>query len=540
MKYLSLFIVALLGMTFGCANERESTNLATITPAELCGTVQFSDGCSDAIDSLIAYGLALVHHMTYEEAESVFDTVIARDPDCFWGHWGKALTYFHPMWPDRASEEKLKHGQVLIARARGLASKKRERQFADAVGAYYGESTTTPEPERLASYEEGWRQVYAQRPEDMEAKAFYALSMVCNAPRDDKTYARNLEAGRMAEEIIEVIPDHPGGFHYAIHAYDVPALAERAIDVANQYGKIAPSIPHALHMPTHIFTQEGMWNESIEWNARSAAEAARRVVEGARLSSAHQLHALDYMVYAYLQLGQLESAKAILDEVRAMEYVNDNAASAYAVAAIPARIALETRNWQSAATLELMHQDQIAWEKYPQYEALHHFARALGAARTQDIPLALSLRDTLDKIYQGLLEKPEHAYWADQVLVKKDAIDAWIALGQGKPDDAIARMQESATLEGKTDKNPVSPGEILPAFEMLGDLYLEMKNPEQALAAYERSLEGAANRLNTYFGAGLACQQLGKESEASAYFSKVVGLAEGSQMTQVEVAARGG
>ncbi|MDX1409789.1 MAG: hypothetical protein R3330_16685, partial [Saprospiraceae bacterium] len=277
MKQVQLFIAALLTICIGCSSESGRSNLETLTPAEMCGTVQFSDGCSESIDSLVAYGLALVHHMTYEEAESVFDTVIALDPDCFWGHWGKALTYFHPMWPDRISEEKLKHGQLLIARARALASKRREKLFADAVAAYYGESTTTSEPERLASYEEGWRQVYAKRQDDMEAKAFYALSIACNAPKDDKTYARNLEAGRIAEEIIEVIPDHPGGFHYAIHAYDVPSLAERAIDVANQYGKIAPSIPHALHMPTHIFTQQGMWDESIHWNARSAEEAGRRV-----------------------------------------------------------------------------------------------------------------------------------------------------------------------------------------------------------------------------------------------------------------------
>lgn len=520
----TLLSILLIAGLVACTSEPQEQSISTITPEEMCGTVQFSDGCGESLDSLIAYGLALVHHMTYYEAEEVFDEVIARDQDCFWGHWGKAMTYFHPLWPDRPSEDQLRHGEILSQRALALAQKDREKYFAKAVAAYYTDGSEKVESVRLASYEQAWKDAYESMPEDVEASAFYALSMLSTVAPDDKSYDKQRAAGALAEAIIDKIPDHPGGFHYAIHAYDFPPLAHKAVEVARNYGKIAPEIPHALHMPSHIFTRRGYWEESIFWNKRSSQAAIKRLKSGA--ANAQNLHALDYLVYAHLQIGEDAAAAKISEDLMATEGPIDvHPASAYALAAIPARLVMERGEWEKAAALQVPRADEFPWDKFPQYEALTHFARGLGAARSGQTGIAQEALDRISALHTQLSEKPENAYWATQVEIKMKAVEAWLALAEGNRDKALEIMRAAASLESKSEKNPVTPGDLLPAREMLGDLLLELDRPDDALEAYKASLEDSPNRLNTLYGAGRAAEASGDQDAARRYYGEVVQLA---------------
>ncbi|NND30978.1 MAG: hypothetical protein HKN76_00215, partial [Saprospiraceae bacterium] len=328
MNKLFILLPAMCLPLITCQQSRNEILLATITPREMCGTVQFSDGCGEQMDSSIAYGIALIHHMTFEEAEPIFDKIRSEDPDCFWGHWGKAMSFIHPLWPDQPSAEQLEQGFRLSQRALNLAKNEREKAFGKAIAAYYTDGATKTEKARLASMEMIFKEAYENRPGDTEIAAFYAVIMLSTIPAEDKTYEKQGKASDIAESIIKIIPDHPGAFHYAIHANDFPPLAEKAILVARNYGKIAPEIPHALHMPSHIFTRRGLWEESIEWNKRSSAASIKRLPNGE--GSSHNLHASDYMVYGLLQIGKDLEAEGIYDKITASTTpFQDIAACAY-------------------------------------------------------------------------------------------------------------------------------------------------------------------------------------------------------------------
>ncbi len=311
MKSTALLFICFY-ILISCSPENEAKNEISpesavyLTPDVMCGTVQFADGCSPKIDSLIQFGLALIHHMTFDDAEYNFRQIIDMDPDCFSGHWGRAMTYIHPLWPDVPGEERMKLGWALSQRALSLAEKDREKLFGEALAAYYENGRDKTERERLLSYQEGWKQAEEQLTGDLEARLFHALSRLSTVLPTDKSYVVQNEVGVIAEKVLEEIPDHPGGFHYAIHAYDFPPLASKALRVARNYSKIAPEVPHALHMPTHIFTRLGYWKESIEWNKRSAAAAWKLPARGQ--ISFHYFHALDYLVYAHMQRSESEKS----------------------------------------------------------------------------------------------------------------------------------------------------------------------------------------------------------------------------------------
>jgi tetratricopeptide (TPR) repeat protein len=523
MKTSSLLPAVVSLVLITCQSNQNEISLATITPREMCGTVQFSDGCGEALDSSIAYGIALIHHMTFEEAEAIFDEVRIKDPDCFWGHWGRAMSFIHPLWPDQPSAEQLQEGLQLAQKAVSLARKDREKAFGKALLAYYTDGASKTEKARLASMEMMLKDAYEKRPGDTEIAAFYAVAMLSTVPPEDKSYTKQQEAGAIAESIIKVIPDHPGAFHYAIHANDFPPLAEKAILVARNYGKIAPEIPHALHMPSHIFTRRGLWQESIEWNSRSSAAAIKRIPKGE--GAGHNLHALDYLVYANLQIGKDQEAEKIREQVdRTTVPFQDIAACAYALAAIPARLFLEREMWKEAAALPFP-VTEFPWQKYPQYEALHHFARGIGAARSSQPAIAGEALQQLVRLFEQLGDKPENAYWRTQIDIKKKAVEAWLALARGQKEEALRIMQASAALETSTDKNPVTPGELLPANELLGDMLLELNQPAEALMAYQKSLTDAPNRYRTYLGAAMAAEQSGNPEKARKYYQDLVKLA---------------
>jgi len=528
LSLILIFIITFLSCTDQKISETQKTYL---TPDIMCGTVQFSDGCSPKLDTLIAFGIALIHHMTYDDAEYTFNKVIESDKDCFWGYWGKAMTYIHPLWPDIPDKKTLNDGFVLSQNALNLAETKKEKLYSAAVASYFEDGINKSEPERLEAFRVGWEAAINELPDDIEAKMFSVLSMLATVSPGDKTYKVQLKAGAICEEVLKKIPDHPAAFHYAIHAYDFPPLAPNAIRVAREYYKVAPEVPHALHMPTHIFTRLGYWQESIELNLRSAAAAWKMPVEG--LISNHYFHALDYLVYAYLQQSQYEKAKEISNLIDTLHGIfQPMPQSAYAIAAIHGRLALEYQNWTEAANLSFIHLD-FPWNRFPQYEALFYYARGIGAGRSKNTEITRQSLNKLEELQKTFKDVESNKYWINQIEIQKKVVTAWELYAQNEMDKSLEMMISAADLEDATSKNPVTPGALLPAREMLGDLYLELDRPKDALVQYELSLKNNPNRFNTLYGAGKSAKLTGNKEKAYFYFNKLLKLNSDSRRAQI-------
>jgi tetratricopeptide (TPR) repeat protein len=468
-------------------------------------------------------GVALLHHMTYAGARRVFEAAKEANPDCALAYWGIAMTYVHPLWLDPPTEEELKLGLDLLELAKTRGQKtKRERAYIAVLEAYYENALERDERARLASYDQAWERVHREFPDDLEAASFYALAHLATAKSKDKSYRTQKEAGAIVEKVLAQIPDHPGAHHYIIHAYDFPGLADRALEVARNYGKVAPEVPHALHMPSHIFTRLGLWQESIDWNRRSAAAAWKNKVDGA--ITIHYPHALDYLTYAYLQQAQDEKAKEIMEMVLSLSgpfYDLNAEASAYALAAIPARWNLERQQWAAAANLKPREPSSFHWgDRFAAFEAITHFARALGAARSGNTIAAQRALKELGTLHDIVAQKS--AYWANQIEILQLSARAWLSLEGGKQGEALRLMQLAAGLEASTEKYPVTPGEVLPARELLGDMLLELERPAEALAEYEAALERSPNRFNSLYGAGRAAELAGNKKKATAYYQKLL------------------
>jgi tetratricopeptide (TPR) repeat protein len=442
------------------------------------------------------------------------------------------MTLVHPLWSDPPSQADFKRGQALVseAKTRGQTTE-RERAYIEAVEAYYAEGWNRDETTNLAGFEERWEEVYRQFPKDMEAASFYALAHMATADPTDKTYAKQRRAGAIAEKVRAQIPDHPGAHHYMIHAYDYPALAEGALAAARSYGKIAPEVPHALHMPTHIFTRLGFWQESITMNKRSAAAALKHPVGDA--ISMHYLHALDYLAYAYLQRAEDQKAKQVLDTLEALEGpFQAHVGSSYTLAGVPARLALERQEWANAASLEPRTPSNYPWDRFPATEAITYFARALGAARSGNEQAARQALDRLAELRK--LTAETSAYWAKQVEIQRLSAMAWLEYEKGEQEVALDIMRRAAALEASTEKHPVTPGEVLPARELLADMLLDMGRHKQAQAEYEAALERSANRFNSLYGAGRAAELRGNRRQAAFYYKKLVEITGGTERERLK------
>ena len=370
------------------SSEAEASEFYKDSYGDQLGTVQFPMSCRDVAKPQVERGLALLHHMTYDGARAAFVAATRTDPDCAMGYWGQAMTYIHPLWSDAPSKEDFERGQALVGEA-GIRGQKtdREKAYIAAVGAYYEQGWNKNESANLQSFETGWENVYRQFPEDIEAACFYSLAHMATANPADKTYTKQKQAGSIAEKVLAQVSDHPGAHHYVIHAYDYPTLASKALDTARSYGQIAPDIPHALHMPTHIFTRVGLWQESIIMNKRSATAALKHPA-GSEVSL-HYPHALDYLVYAYLQQADDNKARQVMEELLDPDgSFQTHIAASYAFTAIPARFALERQQWAEAAVLESKLPDNYPIENFPAMEAITYFARALGAARSGKLKMA--------------------------------------------------------------------------------------------------------------------------------------------------------
>ena len=503
---------------------------------EKLGTVSFSTSCSPAAQPLFNRAVALLHSFEFAHAIEGFNTTLKADPTCAMAEWGVALSrWSNPFSPGIRPAAPLQQGRDAIARARTIGTKTpREAGYLDAVEQLYANFETVDQRTRLVAYRDSMAKVAAANPDDDEAAIFHALAIAAAALPTDKTYAEQLKAGAMLEKIIARQPGHPGLSHYIIHSYDFPPLAKRALEAARRYAKIAPSAPHALHMPSHTFTRVGYWQESIDTNVASAAAAKR---DGA---TAEELHTMDYRIYAYLQTGQDAAARKILDglpEVKARfdpEAIGSAApgsAGVFALAAIPARYALERGAWADAATLV----PQPSRFLYP--EALTYFAKALGAARSRDVATARSAIEALLTIHKGLTEQKE-LYWADQTDIQRRAASAWLALVEGRQTEALADMRAAAALEDRTEKSAVTPGPLAPARELVGEMLLEMDRPADALKEFEATLEKEPNRFRALFGAARSASLAGDRQKAVGYYRSLLKVCtRGDEPGRAELAA---
>jgi len=468
---------------------------------ERLGTVHFATSCTPSVAAQFDRAVALLHSFEFGASIKAFNEVLAGDSTCAMAHWGIALSrWTNPMVPGTRAVALLQQGkQAVDAAVRlGRSATERERAYIAAVGQLYDDFERKDQRTRILAYERAMSDLVAQEPGDTEAKIFYAISLTASAPPTDKTYANQLKAASILEPLWAQQPNHPGLAHYIIHTYDYPPLAEKAREAATRYSRIAPSAAHALHMPSHTFTRVGMWQESVDANRQSMTVA---LGDG---SIAEALHAADYRMYAYLQLGKESDAKAILDTLPVLAARFDPtaitgaapaSAGFFAMAAIPARWALERSAWAEAAALE------PKASAYPYTEAMTYFARALGASRLGDAANAQMAIDSLASTQARLSAKNE-AYWAEQVAIQQLAAQAWLDLAEKREDEALRRMREAATREDATEKAATTPGPLKPARELLGDMLLELKRPAEATAEYRATLIKEPNRRHALRGAG--------------------------------------
>ena len=488
---------------------------------EKLGAVDFATSCNEVAQKKFNRAVALLHSFQFSRAIEGFTAVLGDDATCGIAYWGIALSdWSNPFamgMKDKgqlqAGSDSAEHGRILSANT------ERERAYIAAVGKLYGDYQSTPQRARVIAYRDAMREVSAKYPEDHEAQIFYALALAAAEDPADKTYAGRLEAGAMLEKLFKEEPTHPGLAHYIIHTYDVPALAGRALVAARRYSEIAPDAPHALHMPSHTFTRMGYWQESIDANIAAAA-AARR--EG---QTAEELHASDYEIYAYLQTGQDEAARQILDSLpeiasrfdpqTMLKGAGGPSAGYFALAAIPARYALEREDWNQAAQLTLRE------TPFPYTDAMTGFARGLGAARLGQAAAASEAVTALQHI-QERLQKENESYWARQVEIQELTVRAWATLAKGKKGEALLQMKSAAELEDKTEKSAVTPGPLAPARELLGEMLLEMNQPAQALEQFEATLKKEPGRLRSLYGAAHAAQVSGRRDMSQGYFREML------------------
>ena len=498
---------------------------ATDIDGSRLGTVLVAGSCSEAAEVHLERGLALLHSMTYEEAAKGFAAATEVDPDCSMGYWGQAMAIVHPLWSDPPSEEAYARGVALLATAREKASTDHELAYVEALSGYFDVGRSDRERPNLVAFEAGFQRLHEEWPDDPEGAAFYALAQLSTVDPTDKTYSKQRQAGALAEQVLASVPDHPGAHHYIIHAYDNPELSTGAVDAARGYSGVAPEVPHALHMPTHTFTRLGLWQESIDWNRRSADAALKRPVGDQ--ASLHYFHALDYLAYAYLQGAEDGRAEDVLEELEAVAPpYQPHLASAYTFAAVPARLTLERHLWAEAADLEPRSPAAYPWDTAASSEAITYFARALGAARSGRFEQARADLETLAGL-QAVVEASS-PYWGTQVEIQRLSALAWLQFEEGDQEAGLETMQQAAGLEAGTDKHPVTPGEVLPARELLADMHMELGRFPEALASYEAALERSPNRFNSLYGAGMAAARIGEMTKASGYFEALLEVSERS------------
>jgi len=495
------------------------------TGDEKLGTVRFATSCNPAAQKEFDRAVALLHSFQFSRAINGFNAALKADSSCAMAYWGVALSQWsNPFAPGLKAVSQLADGRQAAERGLALEAKtEREASYVKAVSKLYADFEKTPQRARFLAYRDAMADLAARYPQDHEATIFYAVALAASEEPTDKTYASRLKAGAILEALFAKEPEHPGLAHYIIHTYDVPPLAGRALVAAQRYSKIAPDAPHALHMPSHTFTRVGYWQDSIDSNLAAAAAAQR---EG---QTAEELHALDYQAYAYLQTAQDEAVRRLVESLPEIasrfnpKVVISGAASPsagyFALAAIPARYALERRDWKAAAKLE------VRETPVPYTDAMTHFARGLGAAHLGDNENARASQEALAKIH-GRLAQSNEPYWAQQVEIQRRAVAAWLALAEGHAEDALREMKTAAELEDGTEKSAVTPGPLAPARELMGEMLLQMNQPGLALEQFAATLQREPNRFRALYGAARAAQLKGDQAASQRYFRQLLVVCE--------------
>ena len=521
MRSIAFFIILL----FSCKSKNNTTDSAINSldlkkgeviscgpqEGEIFGTVSFASTVPASLQKDLNTAIALLHSFEYDEAEKMFAKVIDAAPDCAMAYWGVAMSNFHPLWVPPSPTE-LQKGMQAINIARSIKNKtKRETDYIEAMGQFYGNAEQSDHRTRVLKFEKAMESIYKTYADDKEAAIFYALALNAAADPSDKSYTRQRKAFAILSPIFQEEPLHPGIVHYLIHSYDYPELSPLALSAARKYASIAPASAHAQHMPSHIFTNLGLWDECIKSNLMSVS-AAKCYAEKAMIKGHwdEELHGMDYLVYAYLQKKENALAKQQLNYLQTMNEVYPvNFKVAYAFAAIPARYALERKDWKQAAELNI-HPLNFPWDKFPWQNAIIHFARAMGHIHLNNINAAEKELDTLKAAYEKLKDQKNKGLEAAQVAVQINTSKAWIEYKKGNKDKALVLMKAAADAEDATEKHPVTPGPVIPAREMLGELFLEMDQPALALTEFEKDLERHPNRHNGLLGQAMAKEKAKK------------------------------
>jgi Tfp pilus assembly protein PilF len=504
------------------------------------GKLSFESSCTPQAHAVLERGLGWLHSFEYEQAARTFAEAAAADPKCGIAHWGVAMSHYHPLWAPPSPAELEKGIAALVeARKAGLGSE-RERALVAALDNFYRDSSRLDHKTRALAYTEAMGELHRRYPQDREIAVFHALSLIAAGTMDqDPAFTKENEAGAILNGVFALEPDHPGVSHYLIHSFDYPPLAHHALPAARRYAGIAPASPHAQHMPSHIFVRLGLWDEAIKSNlASEAAAKSLAKSQGLADSSSERLHAMDYLAYAYLQTGQDAQAERVLSELKAIKRADPPIFTvAYAATAIPARIALERRQWREAAALEVPEQVRglAPLDKFLWADSHISFARAVGAARSGNAAQARDEIAKLQKFEQAITVPPGTYDWRTQVSIERQIAEAWLANAEGRKEDAIKLMRAAADLDDRTEKHPVTPGAILPAREQLGELLLELQRPGDALAAFEESLKRAPNRLGALYGAARSAKLAGKVAEARKYYTALLEVTRAGDGRREEV-----
>ena len=498
------------------------------TSAGQLGDVHFSVSCAGEAPAKFHRAMALYHSFDWPRGKAAFDEIASLDPRCGMAQWGLAMIAAdNPFgWPISL---KLPDGAEAIQKAQDVgAATPRERDYIAALAALYKDHATVPHRQRALAYEQAMEKLAATYPDDVEATILSALVISANHDLNDKTFARPLKAAALLDPLFAAYPQHPGVAHYLIHSYDYPPIAQKGLEAAKRYANIAPDASHAHHMPSHIFTRVGFWRESLASNQASVAAA--------KGDALYTLHGWDYMVYAYLQMANDATAEKVRAEALAHGTLdNVSFGAVFGAAAIPARLALERGRWADAATLALpANVSAEAWQRAPQAESINAFARALGAARSGNAAGARQEIERLHALHKALTER-KLAYWAEQTEIQAKVASAWALRAEGKNEEALAAMRAAADHEDQTEKHAVTPGPIMPARELLGDMLLELGRPADALPQYEASIAKEPNRFRGLYGAGLAAERAGDRARARGYFEKLAALCAESDGTRPEL-----
>lgn len=505
-KFLGVLLLALTA--FGSASAQEKL-----------GVVSFSTTCDPAVRESFDRAVALLHSFWYEAAEAAFLEIAERAPRCAMAYWGVAMTAVHPLWPDVPDYEK---GRRAVERATSLGGGSPvEEGYISAASRFFVGEEPPDYPERKRAFEREMAALHERFPADPEVSIFYALALIATAPPEDKTYAKQRMAAELLQGLAPSLPEHPGILHYTIHAYDSPEMAPKALQAARRYSEVASSVPHGLHMSSHIFTRLGLWDESVAAN-RSASHAGHRFAGELGLEGAwdEELHAFEYWMYALLQIADDETARQVLTDLQAHPTGTPmSMKSAHPFAGVPARYVLERRRWREAAALEPAPAN-LPWERFPFAYAMTVYARALGSARgpTPD-DAAPHLREL-----ESLRDGTKDSYWSRQIEVLRLDAAAWLAHARAKPEEAVALLRSAVELEESMEKHPVTPGPILPAREQLGELLVTLGRPAEGLVELEAALARAPRRFNGLYLAGIAARDAGKPELAREYFQTLVAM----------------